>query len=259
MASKIHPTAVIHPSAEIGDDVEIGPYCVIHEGGVKIGAGSWLQNHVTMAGPLVVGRNNRFFAYASIGQQTQDLKFRGGPTHCEIGDNNTFREFVTVNSSTSDEDRTIIGSDNHILTYSHVAHDCKVGNHCIFSNNSTLGGHVVVEHWVVLGGMTGIHQFCRIGKHAMTGGCTKIVQDVPPFMIADGNPCEVRSVNVIGMQRRGFSEDAVRAIKYAHRFLYRKNLNIQQALTEIRELDDVEGVLDAMKVFVDQSDRGIIR
>lgn len=258
MGSKIHPTAVIDPTAEIGSDVEIGPYCVIHSG-VVLGSGCWLQNNVTLDGPTTIGSGNKFFAYASIGQQSQDLKYAGEPTFCEIGDDNVFREFVTVHRGTGSEDKTIIGNHNKFLAYSHVGHDCKVGNYVISSNNGTLGGHVTVEDHVVLGGMTGIHQFCRIGKHAFTGGCTKIVQDVPPYMIVDGNPAEVRSVNKVGLARRGFSEAAIRVIRESQRLLYRKNLNVKQALTEIEKLDDEDGVLAELLAFIRSSERGIIR
>jgi UDP-N-acetylglucosamine acyltransferase len=258
MGSRIHPTAVVDPSAEIGDDVEIGPYCVIHAG-VRLGDGCWLQNHVTLAGPLTVGKGNRFFAFGSIGQQTQDLKYKGEPTYCEIGDDNTFREFVTVHRGTGAEDKTVIGSHNNFLCYAHIAHDCKVGDHCIFSNNGTLAGHVIVGNRVILGGLSAVHQFCRIGDGAMTGGCTKIVQDLPPHMIADGNPAAVRSVNVVGMQRVGYSEPAVRVIKEAHRLLYRKDLNVQQALGELRAMEDVDGLLAELIAFVQSSGRGIIR
>lgn len=257
--SKIHPTAIIHESAKLADDVEIGPYCVIHES-VEIGSGTWLQNHVTIAGPTKIGANNRFFAYGSIGQQTQDLKYKGEPTFCEIGDNNTFREFITIHRSTNDQEVTRIGSNNNFLAYSHIAHECSVGDHVIFSNNGTLAGHVEVEDYAILGGLSAVHQFCRVGTHAITGGCTKIVQDVPPFMIADGNPAEVRSVNIVGLQRRGFSEESVTALKKAHRLLYRKNLNVSQALEEIRAMDDSpENVLKTLADFVESSERGIIR
>lgn len=256
--SEIHPTAVIDPSAEIGKGVTIGPYCVIHAN-VVIGDGCWLQNHVTVDGPTIIGKENRFFAYASIGQQTQDLKYRGEPTYCEIGDHNTFREFVTINRSTHADDKTIIGSHNNFLTYSHVAHDCKLGSHIISSNNGTIGGHSIIGDHVILGGLSGIHQFCRLGQFAMTGGCTKIVQDVPPFMIADGNPAQVRVVNKVGMERNGFSEAAIRAVRDAHKLLYRGKLNVEQALEAIDELEDVEGVLKIVTDFVRSSERGIIR
>lgn len=258
MSSRIHPTAVIDPSAEIGDSVEIGPYCVIHAG-VTLGEGCWLQNHVTLAGPLKTGSNCRFYSFASIGQRSQDLKYSAEPTYCEIGSDNTFREFCTVHRATSPEGKTIIGSHNHFLAYSHIAHDCRVGDHVIFSNNGTLAGHVTVEDHAILGGLSAVHQFCRIGAHSIIGGCTKIVQDVPPFMIADGNPAEVRAINQVGLERRGFSEEARRALRTAHSLLYRKNMNVSQALEEIAKLEDHESVLSTLLQFIRASERGIIR
>jgi UDP-N-acetylglucosamine acyltransferase len=166
---------------------------------------------------------------------------------------------VTVHRGTNADDKTVIGSHNNFLSYAHIAHDCKVGNHCIFSNNGTLAGHVVVGDHVILGGLSAVHQFCRIGTGAMTGGCTKIVQDLAPHMIADGNPAAVRSVNTVGMQRAGYSEAAVRVVKEAHRLLYRKDLNVQQALGELRVMQDVDGLLAELIAFVDSSERGIIR
>ena len=253
---KIHPTAIVDPSAEIGGDVEIGPYCVI-PADVTIGDGCWLQNHVTVDGPTTIGKNNRFYAYGSIGQRTQDLKYEGEPTHLRIGDGNTFREFVTLNRATSPGDATVIGNHGNFLTYTHIGHDCIVGDHVIFSNNSTLGGHVVVEDRVILGGLTGIHQFCRIGAHAITGGMTKIVQDVPPFFIADGNPAKVRAVNLVGMQRNDFSEAAVRSAKTALRKLYREDLNVKDALAALADEADPEGIIERITAFVRASERGI--
>lgn len=258
MASRIHPTAVVDPSAEIGEGVEIGPYCVIHAG-VTLGEECWLQNHVTMAGPLKTGSNCRFFAFSCIGQRSQDLKYTGEPTYCEIGDDNTFREFCTVNRATNPGGTTVIGSHNNFLAYSHIAHDCHVGDHVIFSNNGTLAGHVVVEDHAILGGLCAVHQFCRVGTHSITGGCTKIVQDVPPFMIADGNPAEVRATNQVGLERRGFSEAARRTLRTAHQILYRKSLNVSQALEEIEKLEDHESVLATLIRFIRNSERGIIR
>ncbi|MEM7011196.1 MAG: acyl-ACP--UDP-N-acetylglucosamine O-acyltransferase [Verrucomicrobiota bacterium] len=258
MGTKIHSTAIVDPGAEIGEDVEIGPYCVIYAG-VKLGDGCWLQNHVTIDGGTTIGTGNQFYAYASIGQKTQDVKYAGEPTYCDIGDNNVFREFVSVHRGTGQEDRTVIGNENKFLAYCHIGHDCKVGNHIISSNNGTLGGHCIVEDHVILGGMTGVHQFCRIGKHAFTGGCTKIVRDVPPFMMVDGNPAKVRTINQVGLERRGFSEAAIRVAKEAQRLLYRKNLNVKQAIDEIEKMEDVDGVLEDLLGFIRASDRNIIR
>src|SRR5688572_18101313 len=231
---KIHPTAVIDPGAQIGSGCEVGPYCVIGAD-VVLGDGCWLQHHVSLNGPSRVGRGNKFYAFASIGQRTQDLKYSAEPTFLEVGDDNTFREFVTVNRGTSPEAKTTIGSRNNFLAYCHIAHDCVVGNDVIFSNNGTLAGHVVVEDHVVLGGFTAVHQFCRIGRLAMTGGCSKIVQDVPSYMIADGNPARIRGINKTGLERHGFSAEAMRQIKEAYRILYRSENNVAQAIEQMRE------------------------
>jgi UDP-N-acetylglucosamine acyltransferase len=254
----IHPTAVIDPAAELGEGCEIGPYCVIGPG-VQLGPGCWLQHHVSLSGPAKIGARNRFHAFASIGQQTQDLKYAGEPTHLAVGDDNTFREFVTVHRGTAIGSFTRIGSGGYFLAYSHIAHDCTVGDRVIFSNNGTLAGHVEVGDHAVIGGLTAVHQFCRIGRHALTGGCSKIVQDVPPFMIADGNPAKVRSYNKVGLERHGFSEAAQRHVKEAYRLIYRSALNLQQAIEQMRnDLPDTPEVQQIV-AFVTSSPRGIIK
>src|SRR5437867_4200510 len=230
---QIHPTAIVDPRAEISAGTTIGPYCVI-AADVVLGQNCWLQQHVTLCGPMKAGARNKFYASCSIGQQTQDLKYQGEPTYLEIGDENTFREFVTISRSTTSKGKTRIGTRGTFLAYSHIAHDCVVGDNVIFSNNGTLAGHVEVGDHAVIGGLTAIHQFCRIGRHALTGGCSKIVQDVPPFMIADGNPAKVRSYNKVGIERHGFSEESMRCIKEAYRLIYRSALNLQQAIEQIR-------------------------
>src|SRR5205085_2710117 len=191
--AQIHPTAIVDAQAEIGPGAIIGPYCIV-EAGVVLGAECWLQHHVTLCGPTKTGARNKFHAYCSIGQQTQDLKYQGEPTYLEIGDENTFREFVTVNRSTTAEGKTRIGHRGNFLAYSHIGHDCNVGDAVVFSNNGTLAGHVKVGDHAIMGGLTAVHQFYRLGRFAIAGGCSKIVQDVPPFMIADGNPAKVRAV-----------------------------------------------------------------
>src|SRR6266699_1260294 len=206
---QIHQTAIVDRGAEIGAGTIVGPYCVIGPD-VILGPNCWLQHHVTLCGPMKAGAKNRFYAYCSIGQQTQDLKYGGEPTYLEIGDGNTFREFATAHRSTTSEGKTRVGNRGNFLAYSHVAHDCTVGDEVIFSNNGTIAGHVEVGHCAVIGGLTAVHQFCRIGQHAITGGCSKIEQDVPPYMIADGNPAEVRSFNKVGLERRGFGEETIR-------------------------------------------------
>ncbi|HEY4758301.1 MAG TPA: acyl-ACP--UDP-N-acetylglucosamine O-acyltransferase, partial [Chthoniobacterales bacterium] len=220
---QIHPTAIVDPRAELGAQSMIGPYCIVGPD-VVLGEKSWLQHHVTLSGPMQTGIENKFYAYCSIGQQTQDLKYSGEPTYLEIGNRNTFREFCTVNRSTKADGKTCVGNRGNFLAYSHIGHDCRVGDSVVFSNNGTLAGHVEVGDHAVMGGLTAVHQFCRIGRFAITGGCSKIVQDVPPFLIADGNPAEIRGVNLIGLERAGFALEAIKAIKEAFRLFYRSKL-----------------------------------
>jgi UDP-N-acetylglucosamine acyltransferase len=256
--TQIHPTSVIDPKAQIGEGTEIGPFC--HVGAdVVLGDSCRLLGHVTICGPSVIGAENIFYPYTSIGQRSQDLKYAGEPTHLAIGNRNSFREFCTVNRGTAPGAKTVIGDDGNFLAYSHIAHDCTVGNHVIFSNNGTLAGHVIVEDHAVIGGLSGVHQFCRIGRHSIIGGCTKIVQDVPPFMIADGNPAEVRGINQIGLERRGFAPEDTRALREAYRLLYRSNLNVRQACEKIGTELGRSDVLDYLVAFVESSQRGIIR
>jgi len=258
VTQEIHQTAVIDPRAMLGEDVMIGPYCVI-EGPVQLGDRCHLKSHVVVSGLTAVGSDNVFYSFAAVGEQTQDLKYTGEPTHLEIGSHNVFRENVTIHRSTATDGKTVLGSHGNYLAYSHVAHDCVVGDHVIFSNNGTLAGHVVVEDHVVIGGLTAVHQFCRIGQHAITGGCSKIVQDVPPFMIADGNPAEVRGINKIGLERRGFEDTNIRALREAYKLLYREKLNVQQALEAMDERFADDPLVQQLKSFVESSDRGIIR
>jgi UDP-N-acetylglucosamine acyltransferase len=258
MNIQVHPSAVIDPDAEIGAGCEIGPYCVLGPG-VVLGEGCWLQHHVSLNGPSRIGRGNQFFSFSSIGQRTQDLKYEGEPTYLEVGDENTFREFVTVNRGTSPGAKTVIGSRNNFLAYCHIAHDCTVGDHVVFSNNGTLAGHVVVEDHVVLGGFTAVHQYCRIGRYAMTGGCSKIVQDLPCYMIADGNPARVRGINKTGLERHGFHAEAMRQIKEAYRILYRGESNVAQAIEQMREQMHDSPEIEHLIAFVTQSARGIIK
>ena len=254
----IHSTAIIDSRAEIAADVEIGPYGVIGPDAV-IGSQTVLMSHVTMAGPAKIGQRNRFYPYCSIGQRSQDLKYVGEPTFLEIGDGNSFREFSTVNRGTLPKTKTVIGNHGNFLAYSHVAHDCLVGDHVIFSNNGTLAGHVIVEDYAIIGGLSGVHQFCRIGRHAILGGCTKIVQDVPPFMIADGNPAEIRGINQVGLERRGFDTEAIRTLREAYRLLCRANLNVKQACETIRAEVPQNAHIDHLLAFIEASKRGIVR
>lgn len=252
----IHPTAVVHPKAQVGPNCDIGPYCVVGEH-VVLGPGCQLCSHVVIEGHTRLGEGNQIFPFASIGLQTQDLKWKGGRTCTEIGDHNTFREYVTVHSATGDGESTVVGSNNHILAYCHVAHNVVLGNHVIMSNVATLAGHVVVEDYAVVGGLAAIHQFCRIGKMAIIGGCSKVVQDVVPYMLADGNPAETRTVNKVGMERNGVSEEAQAALRQAFKILFRERLTIPNALARIeQELPSLPEVRHLVN-FVRGSERGI--
>ena len=258
MATNIHPSAVVDAGAELGDGVEIGPNCVVGAG-VRLGAGCRLQSHVVLAGPSVIGAENVFYPFACVGQQSQDLKYAGEPTYLEIGDRNTFREFVTVHRATAPGGVTKVGSGGNFLSYSHIAHDCVVGDEVIFSNNGTLAGHVEVGDRAVVGGLTAVHQFCRIGRLAITGGCSKIVQDVPPFMMVDGNPARVRHINQIGLERAGLPKETIRALRDAFRVLYRLDLNTAQALERLRNEMGQVPEIEHLVAFVAASERGITR
>lgn len=252
----IHPTAVIHPKAQVGANCDIGPYCVIGEN-VSLGEGCRLHSHVVIDGHTTLGKQNEIFPFASIGLKTQDLKWKGGTTRTEIGNHNTFREYVTIHSATSDGEVTSVGSHNHILAYCHLAHNVVLGNHVIMSNVATLAGHVTVEDHAVIGGLAAIHQFCRIGKMSIIGGCSKVVQDVPPFMLADGNPAETRTVNKVGLERNGVSEEAQSALRQAFKILFREGLTISNALTRIEaELPKPPEILHLIH-FIRTSSRGI--
>ncbi|MBI5685873.1 MAG: acyl-ACP--UDP-N-acetylglucosamine O-acyltransferase [Verrucomicrobia bacterium] len=255
----IHPTAVIHPRAQVAADCEIGPYCVIGEN-VKLGAGCWLHSHVVLDGLTTIGKNNRFYPHACIGLQTQDLKWKpGNKCYLEIGDDNTFRESVTVHTATGDGLKTVIGSHCNFLAYSHVAHDCAIGDHVIFSNCGTIAGHVTVEDYAVVGGLAAVHQFCRIGKMVIIGGCSKVVQDIPPFMMADGNPAVCRAVNKVGMERRGMSSEVHEQIRKAFKFLFRTDDTVRNALEKIKAELPHSPELDHLVAFVEKSERGISR
>jgi UDP-N-acetylglucosamine acyltransferase len=254
----IHRTAIVHPQAQIGADCEVGPYCVIGEH-VVLGPGCRLHSHVVIDGHTRLGQENEVFPFASIGLKTQDLKWKGGLTRTEIGDHNTFRVYVSVHSATGDGETTTVGSHNHILAYAHIAHNVRLGNHVIMSNVATLAGHVIVEDHAVVGGLAAVHQFCRIGTLSMIAGCAKIVQDVPPYMIVDGNPAETRATNKVGMARNGASEEAQAALRQAYKILIRDGLTIPNALarmeTELPALPEIQHLVQ----FVRTSERGITK
>jgi len=258
MATRVHPTAIVAPEAELGDGVEVGPYAVIGPR-VRVGAGTRIGAHAVVDGCTTLGAEMQVFPFASVGQQTQDLKFRGGAPRVEIGARTTLREFVTVNAATNDGDVTRIGAGCHIMAYAHVAHDCRVGDGVIIANCGTLGGHVVLEDGALIGGLCGVHQFCRVGRLAITGGCSKITQDVPPFMMADGNPAAIHGLNAVGLRRHGVSAAAENQLKRAFRLLYRAGLLTRRALErieqEVEPLPEVQHLVN----FVRASERGIVR
>lgn len=254
----IHPTAIIHPKARIGADCHIGPYCIIGEH-VELGDGCYLHSHVVLDGRITLGQKNEIFPFASLGLKTQDLKWKGGATYTRIGDHNTFREYVTVHSATADGETTVIGSHNHILAYCHIAHNVTLGNHIIMSNVATLAGHVTVEDYAVIGGLAAVHQFCRIGRMAIIGGCSKVVQDIPPYLLADGNPAVARTINKVGMERNGVGEDAQNALKRAYKILCREGLTVSNALERIETELPALPELAHLVAFVRASERGIAR
>jgi UDP-N-acetylglucosamine acyltransferase len=254
----IHPTAIIHPQAQIGSGCEIGPFCVIGEH-VTLGDNCQLHSHVVIDGHTRLGRDNEIFPFVALGMKTQDLKYQGGSPRLEIGDANVFREGVTVHCSTKDGEATVIGSHNLLLIQVHIAHDCILGDRIIMSGYAGLAGHVVVEDDAVFGGYVAVHQFCRIGKLSMLGGCSKIVQDVPPFMIVDGNPGETRAINKIGLQRHGISSAAESALKHAYKVLFREDLTVTNALAKIEEGEPLPPEVRHLVQFIRASERGICK
>jgi UDP-N-acetylglucosamine acyltransferase len=257
--TQIHPTAIVDAKAKLGTGVQIGPYAIIG-GDVELGDGCRVGHHATIEGPSKIGPRNEFFPYAAIGFVTQDLKYAGEPTHLEIGGGNTFREFSTIHRGTGIGEKTIIGNGNLFLAYTHVAHNCIVGNRTIFSNNATLAGHVIVGDYAVISGLSAVHQFCRIGAHSIIGGCAKIVQDVPPYLIADGNPAQLRGVNHVGLERRGFQEADIKALRRAYRLLADKTLNFSQSVEKIEASEDAPNPYVKYLVdFLKTTQRGVIR
>jgi UDP-N-acetylglucosamine acyltransferase len=257
MAAKIHPTAIIEAGAHLDPEVEIGAYAFV-AAGVTLGGGCRLHHHASVEGNTVLGRDCEVFPYACIGGKTQDLKYKGGSPGLRIGDRNVFREYVTVHCATSDGDVTRIGSDNVLLATCHVAHDCILGDHIVMSNGAVLAGHVVVEDRVVIGGYGGIHQFCRLGAFAMLSATAKLVHDLPPFMIADGTPAEVRTINKVGLERNGFTAQQLERVKQIHRILYRDGLNRSQALEKLAgHSDAASDEFQRVLTFASQSERGL--
>lgn len=256
--SEIHPTAIVSPEARLGESVIIGPFCCVGPN-VTIGAGTRLISHAVVDGYTRIDDGCTVFPFASIGLQTQDLKYKGGKPGVIVGAQTTIRESVTINAATADGDRTRVGSHCHIMAYAHIAHDCVVGDHVIIANVGTLAGHVILEDRVILGGLSAVHQFTRLGRNSIVGGCAKVVQDVPPFMMADGNPLRIPGLNTVGLSRAGVSEESQKALKLAHRLLYRSGLGTRDALArieaEVQQTPEVQHLLQ----FVRSSERGIVK
>ncbi len=257
MSVKIHPTAIVESGVELEGDVEIGAYAFVGTG-VRIGAGTRLHHHATVEGNTHVGAACEIFPYACIGGKTQDLKYKGGNPGVRIGDRNVFREYVSVHAATFDGEFTTVGSDNTILAYSHIAHDCVVGSRVIMSNYAGLAGHVVVEDHVLIGAYGGVHQFCRLGAHAMLSACSKLVHDLPPFFIADGAPATVRTFNKIGLERTGYTPEQLDRVKQVFRILYRDGLNRTQAMDRLVGHEKATTPeFQAMIAFAKASQRGL--
>ncbi len=261
--TRVHPSAIIDPKAELGDDVEVGAYALIGPN-VRVGEGTTVGPHTVIEGHTSIGRRNRIFQFASIGAAPQDKKYRGEPTRLEIGDDNTIREFVTLNCGTAqDVGVTRVGHDNWIMAYVHIAHDCQVGDHTIFANSTNLAGHVEVGDWVILGGYTGVHQFCKIGAHAMTGVGTVVLHDIPPFVMASGNTAQAHGINSEGLRRRGFANETINEIRRAYRTLYKSGLTLEAARTQLAGQAAEGGAgsaeIGTLASFLASVSRGIVR
>jgi UDP-N-acetylglucosamine acyltransferase len=255
----IDPRAIIAADAELGDGVEVGAYSIIGAG-VKIGAGTWVGPHAVINGPTTLGRENRVFQFASVGDAPQDKKYRGEPTRLEVGDRNVFREFCSVNRGTvGGRGVTKIGDENLFMAYSHVGHDCIVGSHCVMSNCTALAGHVEIGDWVILSGYSGIHQFCKVGAHSFLGNNAAVTRDVPPYLLVAGTPAEPKGVNSEGLKRRGFAAGQIANIRGAYRLLYRSGLKLAEATERLQALAAEQPELLPFVQFLAASERSIVR
>ncbi|WP_320046623.1 acyl-ACP--UDP-N-acetylglucosamine O-acyltransferase [uncultured Ilyobacter sp.] len=255
---EIHETAIIAEGAVLEDGVKIGPYCVIGKD-VKIGKNTLLESHVVVEGITEIGEGNRIYSFASIGKDSQDLKYKGEPTKTIIGNNNKIREFVTIHRGTTDRWETRVGDNNLVMAYVHIAHDVIVGDNCIFSNNATLAGHVTVDSNALVGGLTPVHQFCRIGSYSMTGGASAINQDICPFVLAEGNKAKVRGLNSVGLRRRGFSNEEISNLKKAYKLIFRSGMPLKEAVEELKVTYGEDKNVMYLVDFIEKSDRGIAR
>lgn len=259
MAVNIHPTAQVAPGAELGDGVEVGAYAVIGPD-VQVGANTRIGPHAVIQGPTRIGADNVIFQFASVGSAPQDKKYKGEPTRLEVGDRNVIRECVTLNrGTTKDQGVTRIGNDNLFMAYAHVAHDCQVGNQCVLANNATLGGHVHLGDWVIMGGLSAIHQFCKVGAHAFVANNAAVTRDVPPYVMTVGQPAAAHSVNSEGLKRRGFTPEQIRNIRNAFRLLYRSGLKLADATAQLDALAREQPELKLIVEFLPTSTRSIVR
>jgi len=255
---EIHSTAIVEEGAKLADGVKIGPYCIVG-GEVTIGENTVLDSHVVVEGITEIGENNRIYSFVSIGKDSQDLKYKDEPTKTIIGDNNKIREFVTIHRGTDDRWETRVGSNNLLMAYVHVAHDVIVADNCILANNVTLAGHVTVDSNAIIGGLTPVHQFTRIGSYSMTGGGSAVVQDICPFVLAEGNKAKIRGLNLVGLRRRGFTTQQISNLKKTYRLLFRSGLPLKEALAEIKETYGEDENVMYLLDFIENSDRGITR
>lgn len=262
-AERIHPTAIVSPSAKLAEDVSVGAYSIIGDH-VSIGSGTVVGPHCIIDGHTTIGRNNTFYRFCSVGGMPQDKKYAGEPTRLEIGDGNMIREYVTINTGTTqDVGVTRMGNDNWIMAYVHIAHDCQLGDHVIIANSVQLAGHVHLGDWAIIGGLSGFHQFVKVGAHAMIGGTSSVRQDVPPYLIGAGDPFRPAGINSEGLNRRGFSQESVSALKEAYKLLYRRGLGVEEAVEQMQQLQqdrpDAHDALEPMIRFLQASGRGIVR
>ncbi len=255
----IHSTAIIDPSAGLAHDVSVGPYSVIGPG-VEIGAGTTIGPHVVLKGPTRIGKGNRIFQFASVGEDTQDMKYRGEPTRLEIGDRNIIREYCTIHRGTvQDKALTRIGNDNLLMAYTHIAHDCIVGNHVIMANAASIAGHVLVEDYAILGGFSLVHQFCKIGKHSFSAMGSIISRDIPPYVLVGGQPTKPHGINAVGLERHGFSQDTIRHIKKAYKIVFKSGNKLEDAIAELDEMAKEVEEIHCLADFLKQTQRSILR
>ncbi|RKY56615.1 MAG: acyl-[acyl-carrier-protein]--UDP-N-acetylglucosamine O-acyltransferase [Candidatus Neomarinimicrobiota bacterium] len=254
----IHPTAIIHPEASIGKDVTISPYSWINKN-VTIGDNSQIGSHTVLLPGTHIGKECKVLHHAVLGEIPQDLKFGGETTTVEIGDRTTIREFVTVNRGTKDHWKTVVGSDCLIMAYAHIAHDCIVGNNVIMANAVNLSGHVEIENWAIIGGMVGVHQFVKIGQHSFIGGHYRVTKDIPPYIIAAGEPIAYHGINIIGLRRRGFTSETIRTIKQIYQLIFRSDYNVSDAIEKIENEGKLIPEIQNVVKFIKNSERGIIK